>query len=104
MAALLYRLGRTAFRRRWLVTALWVVVLGAVGFASTKAPAPPDDTASMNGIEAQSAYDLLQERFPGTSDNADTASAKIVFVAPQGQKVTASDNRATIEKLVDEAA
>ncbi|WP_327188311.1 MMPL family transporter [Streptomyces sp. NBC_01334] len=103
MAALLYRLGRTAFRRRWLVTALWVVVLGAVGFASTKAPAPPDDTASMNGIEAQSAYDLLQERFPGTSDNADTASAKIVFVAPQGQKVTASDNRATIEKLVDEA-
>ncbi|MPY62921.1 MMPL family transporter [Streptomyces spongiae] len=103
MAALLYRLGRMAFRRRRLVTALWVVVLGAVGFASTKAPAPPDDTASMNGIEAQSAYDLLQKRFPGTSDNADTASAKIVFVAPEGQKVTASDNRATIEKLVDEA-
>ncbi|MFC9125682.1 MMPL family transporter [Streptomyces sp. NPDC057099] len=104
MAALLYRLGRMAFRRRWLVAALWVVVLGAVGFASTKAPAPPDDTASMNGIEAQSAYDLLQRRFPGTSDNADTASAKIVFVAPEGQKVTASDNRATIEKLVDTAS
>ncbi|MGR3870922.1 MMPL family transporter [Streptomyces graminifolii] len=102
MATLLYRLGRAAFRWRWFVTLLWVAVLGAVGFAATKAPAAPDDGFTMPGIESQRAFDLLEQRFPGTA--ADGASARIVFVAPSGEKVTASDNRAAIEKLVTEAA
>ncbi len=46
--------------------------------------------------------DLLEQRFPGTA--ADGASARVVFVAPNGEKVTAADNRAAIEKLVTEAA
>jgi len=102
MATLLYRLGRTAFRWRWFVTLLWVAVLGAVGFAAAKAPAAPDDGFTMPGIESQRAFDLLEQRFPGTA--ADGASARIVFVAPNGEKVTATENRAAIEKLVTEAA
>ncbi|MFI6625927.1 MMPL family transporter [Streptomyces sp. NPDC050528] len=102
MATLLYRLGRVAFRWRWFVTLLWVAVLGAVGFAATKAPAAPDDGFTMPGIESQRAFDLLEQRFPGTA--ADGASARIVFVAPNGEKVTATENRAAIEKLVTEAA
>ena len=102
MATLLYRLGRVAFRWRWFVTLLWVAVLGAVGFAATKAPAAPDDGFTMPGIESQRAFDLLEQRFPGTA--ADGASARIVFVAPNGEKVTATEHRAAIEKLVTEAA
>ncbi|MBK3568836.1 MMPL family transporter [Streptomyces sp. MBT62] len=102
MATLLYHLGRTAFRWRWFVTLLWVAVLGAVGFAATKAPTAPDDGFTMPGIESQKAFDLLEQRFPGTA--ADGASARIVFVAPNGEKVTATDNKAAIEKLVTEAA
>lgn len=102
MATLLYHLGRVAFRWRWFVTLLWVAVLGAVGFAATKAPAAPDDGFTMPGIESQKAFDLLEQRFPGTA--ADGASARIVFVAPNGEKVTATENRAAIEKLVTEAA
>jgi RND superfamily putative drug exporter len=102
MATLLYHLGRVAFRWRWFVTLLWVAVLGAVGFAATKAPATPDDGFTMPGIESQKAFDLLEQRFPGTA--ADGASARIVFVAPNGEKVTATENRAAIEKLVTEAA
>ncbi|MFI6409232.1 MMPL family transporter [Streptomyces sp. NPDC050548] len=102
MATLLYHLGRTAFRWRWFVTLLWVAVLGAVGFAATKAPAAPDDGFTMPGIESQKAFDLLEQRFPGTA--ADGASARIVFVAPNGEKVTATENKAAIEKLVTEAA
>ncbi|MFD4557804.1 MMPL family transporter [Streptomyces sp. NPDC058469] len=102
MATLLYRLGRVAFRWRWFVTLLWVAVLGAVGFAAAKAPAAPDDGFTMPGIESQRAFDLLEQRFPGTA--ADGASARIVFVAPNGGKVTATENRAAIEKLVTEAA
>ncbi|MFJ5308260.1 MMPL family transporter [Streptomyces sp. NPDC088350] len=102
MATLLYHLGRVAFRWRWFVTLLWVAVLGAVGFAATKAPAAPDDGFTMPGIESQKAFDLLEQRFPGTA--ADGANARIVFVAPNGEKVTATENRAAIEKLVTEAA
>lgn len=36
----------------------------------------------MPGIEAQKAYDLAQERFPGAL--ADGATARVVFVAPTG--------------------
>ncbi|MEV8547728.1 MMPL family transporter [Streptomyces sp. NPDC051572] len=102
MATLLYRLGRVAFRWRWFVTLLWVAVLGAVGFAAAKAPATPDDGFTMPGIESQRAFDLLEQRFPGTA--ADGANARIVFVAPSGEKVTATENKAAIEKLVTEAA
>ncbi|NEA98814.1 MMPL family transporter [Streptomyces sp. SID13726] len=102
MASLLYRLGRLAFRRRWYVTLLWVAVLAALGFASAKAPEAPNSTFSAPGIEAQRAFDLMEQRFPGAT--ADGATARMVFVAPAGQKVTSSANRAAIDKAVAQAA
>ncbi|MFE2937620.1 MMPL family transporter [Streptomyces sp. NPDC059255] len=102
MATFLFHLGRIAFRWRWFVTFLWIAVLAAVGFAAMKAPASPDDGFAMPGIESQKAFDLLDQRFPGSG--ADGASARIVFIAPNGEKVTAADNKAAIEHLVDEAS
>jgi RND superfamily putative drug exporter len=103
VATFLYRLGRTAFRRRWLVTLLWAVVLGGVGLGAAKAPAAGDDgTSFMPGIEAQKAFDLIGERFPGSEANG--ADARIVFIAPDGEKVTAADHRAAIDELVSTAA
>ncbi|MGC9379101.1 MMPL family transporter [Streptomyces sp. MH13] len=103
MATFLYRLGRAAFRRRWLVTLLWAVVLGGVGLGAVKAPAAGDDgTSFMPGIEAQKAFDLIGERFPGSDANG--ADARIVFIAPDGEKVTADDHRAAIDELVSTAA
>ncbi|MGW1242064.1 MMPL family transporter [Streptomyces bobili] len=103
MATLLYRLGRTAFRRRWLVALLWALLLGAVGLGAAKAPAAGDDgTSFMPGIEAQKAFDLIGERFPGS--DADGADARIVFIAPDGGKVTAAGHRAVVDALVSEAA
>ncbi|MEW1722563.1 MMPL family transporter [Streptomyces sp. NPDC093109] len=102
MATFLYHVGRISFRWRWFVTLLWVAVLGAVGFAATQAPEAPDDGFAMPGIESQKAFDLLDERFPGSG--ADGASARIVFIAPNGEKVTAAKNKAVIEELVKDAA
>ncbi|MFD3840689.1 MMPL family transporter [Streptomyces sp. NPDC058642] len=103
MATFLYRMGRAAFRRRLLVALLWAVVLGAVGLGAAKAPAASDDgTSFMPGIEAQKAFDLIGERFPGGDANG--ADARIVFTAPDGEKVTAAGHRAAIESLVAEAA
>ncbi|MER5750236.1 MMPL family transporter [Streptomyces sp. NPDC002088] len=100
MATFLYRLGRASFSQRRYVALLWVAVLAAVGIAAVTASAAPDDSSSMPGTESQRAFDLMDERFPGAA--ADGANAQIVFVAPDGQKVTARDNRQVIEKTLSE--
>ncbi|MFJ8622449.1 MMPL family transporter [Kitasatospora sp. NPDC093550] len=102
MATFLYRLGRWAFVRRRLVTLLWVAVLAVGGVLAAKAPAAPDDGFAMPGTEAQKAFDLMNERFPG--GHADGAAARLVFVAPSGQKITAEPHRQAVQRTVDELA
>ncbi|MFF9571266.1 MMPL family transporter [Streptomyces sp. NPDC014685] len=102
MATFLYRLGRFSFRRRRLVALLWAVVLAACAFAAVKAPTAAEDGFSMPGTESQKAFDLLDRRFPGGS--SDGAEARIVFVAPDGQKVTAGANRSAVERIVADVA
>ncbi|MEH0526821.1 MMPL family transporter [Streptomyces stelliscabiei] len=102
MATFLYRLGRLAFRKRWPVVLLWVAVLGAVGVGALKAPGASDEEFSMPGIESQKAFDLLEQRFPGVT--ADGATARVVFVAPNGEKVTAAENKKAVEETVADLA
>ncbi|MFE8989277.1 MMPL family transporter [Streptomyces collinus] len=98
MAAFLYRLGRLAFRRRWYVALGWAAVLAAVGLGALKAPGAVDQEFSMPGIESQKAFDLMEQRFPGAT--ADSATARVVFIAPGGEKVTAAGNKKAVEKAV----
>ncbi|GHH04785.1 MMPL family transporter [Streptomyces lanatus] len=100
MATFLYRVGRLAFRRRWYVALVWAAVLAAVGLGALKAPGASDEEFSMPGIESQQAFDLMEQRFPGAT--ADGATARVVFVAPDGQKVTAVENKEAIEAAVAE--
>ncbi|MFI6982791.1 MMPL family transporter [Embleya sp. NPDC050154] len=98
MATFLYRLGRGAFRRRGAVLLVWLGVLAAVAVGAAQAQGPSDEEFSMPGIESQKAFDLMEERFPGTA--ADGATARVVFVAPGGRKVTAGDLRKAVEDAV----
>ncbi|MFF1903761.1 MMPL family transporter [Kitasatospora sp. NPDC058218] len=102
MATFLYRLGRWAFLRRRLMALLWVALLATAGVLAAKAPAAPDDGFAMPGTEAQQAFDLMDERFPGST--AEGASARLVFVAPSGQKITAGSNQQAVERTVAELA
>ncbi|MGW2641295.1 MMPL family transporter, partial [Streptomyces sp. NPDC001348] len=102
MATFLYRVGRLAFRRRWYVALVWAAVLAAVGLGALRAPGAADEGFSMPGIESQKAFDLLEQRFPGA--RADGATARVVFVAPSGEKVTSAENRRAVEKAVTELA
>ncbi|MEU9184741.1 MMPL family transporter [Streptomyces sp. NPDC048484] len=102
MATFLYRLGRLAFRRRWYVALMWAAVLAVVGLGAMKAPAAADEGFSMPGIESQKAFDLMEQRFPGAS--ADGATARVVFVAPGGEKVTAAGHKKAVQRAVTELA
>ncbi|MER6559938.1 MMPL family transporter [Streptomyces sp. NPDC001027] len=98
MATFLYRLGRLAFRRRHFVALIWVALLTLAGVGAASAPAAGTTSFSIPGVEAQKAFDLLEQRFPGAS--ADGGTGRVVFKAPEGQKITDAANKATVDKAV----
>ncbi|MEU8944569.1 MMPL family transporter [Streptomyces sp. NPDC048489] len=98
MATFLYKLGRLAFRRRHFVALIWVALLTLAGVGAANAPTAGASSFSIPGTEAQKAFDLLEQRFPGMS--ADGATARVVFKAPGGEKMADKANKATVEKTV----
>ncbi|MFJ3925527.1 MMPL family transporter [Streptomyces sp. NPDC090022] len=98
MATFLYRLGKGSFRRRRLVALLWVALLALAGFGAATAAAPSSGSFSIPGTEAQRAFDMLDERFPGQS--ADGATARIVIKAPAGGSVNDPGVKSQVEKIV----
>ncbi|MEW1718270.1 MMPL family transporter [Streptomyces sp. NPDC093109] len=98
MATYLYLIGRWAFRRRRLVSCLWLTALVLAGVAAATAPVAEEGDFSMPGTESQKAFDLLDERFP--QSNSQGAEARLVFQAPDGQRVTAKENKAAVEEAI----
>jgi RND superfamily putative drug exporter len=98
VATFLYKVGRLAFRRRHYVALLWIALLTLAGVGAASAPAAGASSFSVPGTEAQKAFDLLEQRFPGMS--ADGATARVVFKAPAGEKLDTGANKATVEKTV----
>ncbi|MFI6726249.1 MMPL family transporter [Streptomyces atratus] len=100
MATFLYKLGRLAFRRRRYVALIWVALLALAGFGAASASTATSSSFSIPGTEAQKAFDLLEQRFPGAG--ADGATARVVFKAPDGQKMTDPANKAEVNKIAGE--
>ena len=98
MATFLYKLGRFAFRRRRFVALIWIALLAVAGVGAATASAPAADSLAIPGTEAQRAFDLLDQRFPGT--NADGATARVVFRAPAGETMKDPANKAAVERTV----
>jgi RND superfamily putative drug exporter len=100
MAILLYRIGRSSFRHRRWVAAIWLVLLLALGGAAAAFSAPTANNFTIPGTESQRALDALQAQFPEASG----ATGTIVVAAPPGQTLLTPEARAAIEDLVREAA
>ncbi|MFV2010722.1 MULTISPECIES: MMPL family transporter [unclassified Micromonospora] len=99
MATLLYRLGRTAFRKRHLVVAIWLIALVALGSAALAFRGPTVSNFSIPGTESQEALDLLQEQFPQASG----AGGAIVIAAPEGEQLTTAEGQAAVLAVVGQA-
>jgi putative drug exporter of the RND superfamily len=99
MATYLYRLGGWAFRRRRTVLLAWITVLGLVVASAAAFSGQTNSKFSVPGTESQQAQDLLEQKFPG----AGGASARMVFAAPAGEKVTDKENRDAVEASLAQA-
>jgi len=99
MATYLYRLGGWAFEHRWKTIGAWLAVVIAVAASAAAFKGETNDKFSVPGTESQRAEDLLHKKFPG----AGGASARVVFVAPQGQTLTDPANKAAVMESVARA-
>jgi putative drug exporter of the RND superfamily len=99
MATYLYRLGGWAFRRRRTVLLAWIAVLGLVVASAAAFSGQTNSKFSVPGTESQQAQDLLEQKFPG----AGGASARMVFAAPAGEKITDQENKAAVEASLAQA-
>ncbi|SDK81034.1 putative drug exporter of the RND superfamily [Glycomyces sambucus] len=97
MATFLYRLGRGSYRLRWLVLAVWILVVGGVGAAAATLQQETNPEFVLPGTESQEAFDLLEERFPEM--DADGGTAQIVIESEDGQPLTAEANAAAVDAL-----
>ena len=99
MATYLYRLGGWAFDHRRKVLLGWIAVLALVTASAAAFSGQFSTKFEVPGTESQRAQDLLHEKYPG----AGGASARVVFAAPEGQKLTDRENRAAVMESVAEA-
>ncbi|WP_026923584.1 MMPL family transporter [Glycomyces arizonensis] len=98
MATFLYRLGRGSLRLRWLVLALWVLIIAGVATAASTLQEETNPSMELPGTESQEAFDLLEERFPAM--DADGASAQLVFQSENGEPLSDESNRAVVDEAV----
>lgn len=84
MSDKLYRLGWSAYKRRWFVLISWLVLLVTMGVLMAVFQKPADTSFSIPGTESQVALDKLAKSFPQASG----ASGRIVFAAPEGAKIS----------------
>ncbi|MGW4209032.1 MMPL family transporter [Lentzea sp. NPDC004789] len=99
MAKLLYKLGLGAHRHRLPVVLIWLLVLLGAGAGAFTLGGETSNSMSIPGQESTTALERIQQKF-GTGE---TASARVVVQAPDGQKLP-QHVKAITDLVSDEAA
>ncbi|MFC9893032.1 MMPL family transporter [Nocardia sp. NPDC127579] len=102
MSVLLYRWGKFAFRRKWIVLPIWLALLIAVGGVAAVISKPMNDDFSMPNLPSERATEILDQHFPGMSAqfSMDAVLGTYVIQAPEGQKLTDPANETAIDGLI----
>jgi RND superfamily putative drug exporter len=104
MATLLYRIGKTAYRRWPIFLAAWIVAMIGVGTFAATMSKPMTDSFSIPGIPSEQAADLQAELFPGSKDAFDEAGVSVVVAAPEGHTLDEPAYRAAVDDLMADLA
>ncbi|MEV6066172.1 MMPL family transporter [Nocardia sp. NPDC052001] len=104
MSVYLYRWGKFAFRRKWIVLPVWLLLLVTLGVGGSMLSKPMSDKFSMPSLPSERATDILDKQFPGMSGQfgIDAVGGTYVIKAPAGTKLTDKDNAAAIDALISD--
>ncbi len=97
MATWLYRLGRAAFRKAWVVFGAWIVALVAIGGIGFGTGGETDEEFRIPGSESQEAFGRLGSVFPVFAG----ASVQVVIQTATDAAIDSADNQAAIESLAE---
>lgn len=89
MATLLYKLGRAAAKRAWLVISSWLVILLAAGGWALTSGGSLSSSLAIDGVESQLVVDRLQENF----EEASRGSGRVVFYKADGSALSEADQK-----------
>ena len=96
MTSVLYRLGGLCVRRRWIVLAVWLVVVAALAIVARTVGPNVNDNLTLPGTDSQRATDLLAARFPSQANGTNP----VVMTAPKGAKLTDDRYASAIDSAV----
>ncbi|MFD9551448.1 MMPL family transporter [Nocardia salmonicida] len=102
MSVYLYRWGKFAFRRKWIVLPAWLVLFVLLGGLGATLSKPMSNDFSMPELPSARANEILDKHFEGMSEqfSMDAVTGTYVIGAPEGQKLTDPANRAAIEAFI----
>ncbi|MET7773136.1 MMPL family transporter [Nocardia sp. NPDC005366] len=102
MSVYLYRWGKLAFRRKWIVLPVWLILFVLLGGLGSQLSKPMTNDFSMPALPSERANEILEKHFPGASDafKFDAVTGTYVIGAPEGQKLTDPANRAALEAFI----
>jgi RND superfamily putative drug exporter len=96
MSTYLYRLARFAYRRRWLVLAIWLAAVVVTVVLAGASGGKTNDNFTIPGTESQKATDLLKQKLPVLSGG----QTQVVFATKGATKVTDPSYKAGIEAAI----
>ena len=84
MSVYLYRWGKFAFRRKWIVLPVWLLLLVLVGGLGSQLSKPMTNDFSMPALPSERANEILDKHFPGASEafKFDAVTGLYVVAAP----------------------
>src|SRR5699024_4869133 len=102
MSKLLYRLGSTAYRKKWPFLPFWMVLLIAVGTLAGLFAKPTTSAFSIPGIDSVVTMEKMQERFPAAEDATSAPTGNVVIQAPEGATLTDPEISAEVNAMLAE--
>ncbi|SEQ87926.1 putative drug exporter of the RND superfamily [Lentzea xinjiangensis] len=99
MAKLLYRLGKRVHRHRLPVVLIWLLVLVGSGVGAFTLGGETSNAMSIPGQESTTALERIEQQF----GSGQSASARVVVKAPEGQKLP-QHVKAITDLVADETA
>ena len=101
MSVFLYRWGKFAFRRKWIVLPVWALILVLLGGAAASLSKPFQDSFEMPGLPSEKATGILEEHMPQMASmfSIDAINGTYV-VAAQNGKLSDEPNMTALDALV----
>ena len=102
MSKILYRLGQWSYKKVWPFLAVWLILLGALGFGAVNFAKSPSPTFSMPDMDSTVTQQEMNERFGTDEDAMSVPSATVLVQAPEGKTLKDPEVMGDVDKLLDE--